>query len=157
MTFLAVIAVIAITVAFLWIGWKSGEKDRAIARNIRRHQAAYDLLRFHAYSDERLSRNEIDIIASYMQTIPGYVVDAAAFKKQLAVNVPALSTVPRLIMTVQEKLTPQEIGVLAYHVEMLKGTKKRHAPAIAQWYEETLRELRPRRSDSQPINDLRLV
>lgn len=136
---------------------KEEAKKKAIEQNIRRHDAAYDLLRFHAYSDDKLNRSEIDIIAAYMQTILGYVYDAAAFKKQLAVNMPGLSTVPVHIVSVQEKLTRQEIDVLVSHIEMLRGTKKRHAPAVTQWYERTLRDLRSTPSATPGINDLRLA
>lgn len=157
--FWILIAVVIGLILLLRVSMNAAKRSRLMRLNIARHDYAYDLLRFHAYSDDKLNRSEIDIIAAYMQTIPGYVYDATSFKKALPLNVPGLTRVPTLIAGAQAHLSNPEIEVLVDHLEMLRGTKKRHAPAVAEWYDRTLRELKPavRTPPGPVVNDLRLA
>jgi len=97
------------------------------------------LLNLLAHADNALSRTEVDIIADYTHRITGRIPDD--LRKELRESVPSMNERHSLLIQTKRLLDEEERRHLAETILLLMGTKRRHAPTVQEWYDDTLRQL----------------
>ncbi len=111
-------------------------RAREVENEMSRHRNGLALLAMFAMTDDRLSRIEIDVLESYMRSAPyRYVAD---MKLWIKTGAPSTNDREQLLRKIQRNLGDKESKVLADHLQMLRATKRRHAPLVEQWFDEAL-------------------
>ena len=133
----------------LLVGWatKAAYDKKA---DLRRHGPAIMLLKFFAYSDNKLTKIEFDVIEAYLHTIANYDPKTSPPGTIIKDDFPRLADLERYVLLTRNALDSHEIGVLLDHVEMLRGTRRTHAPIVQEWYQSIPSRLRqPKRERSR--------
>jgi len=145
--------VIALPVMALYLFMRS-RRSAASARMLRanrRHEPAVRLLTALAYTDDKLSRGEKEVLTSYLRSY----VDAdpeAVFVKPA--SIPGIGEIDRLINRCNITLDPTETDLLVEHVRRLRGTRRTHAPAARDRFDEAERRLSRVTVTGPVINDI---
>jgi hypothetical protein len=145
--------ILAVPIVILWLVMRA-QKGKATARTIqadKRHEPAIQLLSALAFTDDRLSAKEKDVLTSYMRSYPD-ADPAAVFVRPS--QMPRTSEIDRLIDRCQMTLSPEENDVLADHVRRLKATRRTHPAGMARLFDDADRRLARDPSPMPVVNDI---
>jgi len=126
------------------------------------HMPGFQLLKYLAHGDDRISRKESDVLAAYARSSKALPDKGTQFQALIGSNVPIEYDLPALISKAREYLSARELEMLISHVEMMQATRKKHPLPVAVAFNRILVGLRGEPEPTPPppgppINDLRLA
>jgi hypothetical protein len=149
---IVVVALIALIPVAIVMVMRSGRRSRNAARTRvadRRHEPAIGLLSALAYTDERLSQKEKDVLTSYVRSYEDADPSAAFVKPAV---MPGIGSIDGFLDKCLMTMNPSETDVLLEHVRRLRNTRKTHPVSARTLFDDVERKLS--RESGPVINDI---